>query len=264
MVAKTPMSWLFYILHVVHILPSGKSTLQDKIGLTFWTLFALCVCSTFIYICIDYISAQTSVLTLFMVGANVFAPCVQLISTFPALYRLKSCYPHVQENLLPPPKHPWIFLVDVIFCNIAIFASTMQIHIRSGNDHLIGLVCFQVVNYGMMTLSSLITVVCLAQITKRLEKDGQFLGSKIMSEEIASEILTEFLALKDGLSPLLFFNFSTKCVCLISFSTNLLICPNWFVGLLTTCLVYDLVYITITIDQTYQSFKEMSLELRYN
>ena len=214
----------------------------------------------YIVVSMDFIKTQPSVLNLFMSSANIFAPCLQVSSAFPVLYYLVTCYPPiVQDNLLPSPEKAWFFLLEILLCIVAFSADLVLTLPGFTNGGKIGLVIFCVLFYATTLVHSFMILVCITETRLRLETSKPFGESKY---KLALEIHDQFQALKVGISPLLFLSFSMKCILLISCLTLLLTQHIWGLLPLIIYTMYDLVYTTIILDQTFLSLKGVALDLR--
>ena len=89
-----------------------------------------------------------------------------------------------------------------------------------------------------------------------------FLGQKGITKKMASTILKDNELLKEGIAPILLVIFSSNSLNIIAFSAAILIAPNWSYGATTVFFLWDLFYITIAIDKTFESLQAFFLELR--
>ena len=266
---RTPISRAVFILRLLSFLPSGKSTLRDKIGLLFWTGLASCVTFTNIYLNLEVaivLLGQHSVYSLFGVLQKFIVPGCQIIATVPALYHLISHYPHiVEENLLSSPRHPLIFSVNIILC---IFSCSLTVlgtveyfkfNMFSASMALAQTILF----FGVQILTFFMIGICMDQMRKTIENDCTGIQElKGITKKMGSKILRDYGLLKEGIAPLLLVIFSSNSLNMIAFSAAILIVPNWSYGATIVFFIWDLFYITIAIDKTFEALQVFILELR--
>ena len=201
-----------------------------------------------------------------MVLQMFIIPGCQIIATIPALYHLTSYYPHiVKENLSLSLKHPWIFSVNIILC---IFSCSLTI---TGTVEYFKLDMFStmmalaqtILFFGVQILTFFMIGICMDQMRKTIEDDCKvILDQKGVTKKMASKILKYHELLKEGIAPILLVIFSSNSLNIIAFSAAILIAPNWSYGATTVFFLWDLFYITIAIDKTFESLQAFLLELR--
>ena len=269
MVTRTLISWVVFILHILNILPSGKSTLRDKNGLIFWTALTSSMTFTFVYLKLDVAFAllsQHSVYSLFMVLQGFFVPGSLIIATIPALYHLISYYPQIMEdNLLSSLKRPWIFAVNLILCILCYILTYEGVSKTCRLDMFscVMTLTFMVIYFGEQILMFFIIDICMIQMRKKIDNVGTGVAElKGMTKKLASKILRDYGILKEGIAPLLFVIFSLNSVSIIALSVQIIVSPSWMLGANTVFLLWDLFYITITVDETFESLRAFLQELR--
>ena len=262
MVSKSPTSWVVYLLSLLRIIPSIKSSVLNKAGLFIWMSVSLGSATAYLFADMDAHTSlvkQYSVYNLLYIGSGTWIPLIQVMAAFPALHYLGSVYEHIlRDPYLACPKKPWLFLTNAILC-----VSDLVMMIILSVPHLSGLQSLALVSFcillcSLRLISSFTIGICTAQMTARLKNND----ANLLFLDCSSEILQEFISLKKGLSPLLFLMFSTQCLILIVNSASLLIKPNYGFGVTSAYTMMDLIYSTFVIDHTYESFKDMSLGLK--
>ena len=263
MVYKSPISWIVSFLSLLRIIPRVKSSLLDKIGLFVWTSVFLALAVANIYVNLDllkeYLDNKVSVYNLFSTASGFVVPYLQIIGVLPLLHYLVSAYDHIlQDPLLPYTKKSWLFIANALLCvTTSLIIVVPESPMFTDFQSLVNKSLYTILN-SLHIISSFIIGVCTAQMTARLEN----IDLIWFSPDRTSEIIQEFRCLKAGLSPLLFFMFSTKCFVLIVTSLGLLTGQYYGAGATVAYIMMDITYITFVVDQTYESFKDMSLKLK--
>ena len=263
MVVKTLMSLTVHFLSLVKIIPGGKSTVLDRIGLIIWSAVSVAILVAYLMVSwekIEFICNTLSVSNLFFLCSSYIIPSLNTIAVLPALYYLVSAYPHiVTESFVPTLQSPWLFLANTVLCFAAALATSLVIPFDESVYYMPVNVTLLIYWHILMIISSLTIGICTAHIKTRMEQKA----NTILTKVYASEILQEYKDLKVGISPLLFMTFSSKCIIIINLLTFLL---STFKQLefviLAAYLMMDLFYITTVLDKTYSSFKAMKLKLR--
>ena len=260
----TIMSYIVRFLSLVKIIPGGKSKLLDRTALILWTLLSIALSVAFLIVnwaAIQLLlSLTTSVSIIFTLGSGYFLPCLNILAVCPALHYLVSNYPHVlTDTSLPSLQHSWLFLVETVLGFSAASLTTLGISIDSSFYFTVNLSAMTY-GYSLMIISSLIIGICTSQIRTKIEQNALLL----LTKDSVSKLLHEFQELKEGMSPLLFMVFSTKCITIIQLSSSLFSAYSQieFV-ILVAYNMMDLFYLTTALHQTYGVFKAMTLNLRY-
>ena len=206
---------------------------------------------------------QHSLYSLFKV-IHLFVTVIEIIVTIPALYYLISYYPFVvQDHHLHTPKQPWVFSINMILGILCLINSVKYIGYDNNVLLALALQTLRALFWGLKMVSFFMIGTCMDQMRYRLEEDlPDNVELKIFSQKMASSKLKEYCLLKAGVSPLLFCIFNTNVMLIIVYSLQLLRNPVLSGICKLAFMVWDLFYITITIDKTHESLQVLLLKLR--
>ena len=117
--------------------------------------------------------------------------------------------------------------------------------------------------FGVQILTFFMIGICMDQMRKTRENDCTgILELKGITKKMGSKILRDYGLLKEGIAPLLLVIFSSNSLNMIALSAAILIVPNWSYGATVVFFIWDLFYITIAIDKTFEALQVFILELR--
>jgi hypothetical protein len=119
--------------------------------------------------------------------------------------------------------------------------------------------------FGLWTMTMILTSFVFGS---SLEQFCQTISdTDYYSRQNIEELSKELYKLKNGLSPILFMLYSTKCILIINSSLNLatqnyepIYTALWISLVLVT--MWDLVYVTLIVGDTLAAYKGLSLKLR--
>lgn len=266
-------------LCLVKIIPACKSSLLDRLGLVLWTAVTVGLATGFLWTNRQWIEAEVdrfSVFSLFRLGSSTFVPCVQVVATFPAVYHLVTSYPSLLLALgrsAPALSQPWLFLVDMGLSCARLTGSLLQAcpsnpeadqstqaALEPRQCHTV-ITIISIIYVFSMKISTFVLGVAAARFKANLDNGDRSIA---VIDPIfhATTLNKELQDLKAGLSPLLFLNFSTKCVILIEKCVGLLAYPKWLFSVTVLYTLVDLFYAAVVLGETYDSFKSYTLSLR--
>ena len=259
---KTLVSALFYALSTVKIIPVMKSTWKDKIGL--FVMLTLVTVPGAVIGYVDtmdilskWINFNSMQIFSFYIVNNV-GP-LQIILMYPSLGYFIFKYKYIMmDNSLDKPKHFKHFLLAVV---ISIIPFSMYMYMYIGwydSWYMIVLISTYSLIQLITRVTSIFTVgVGLDQMCKRIESAS----TCSVSTNIIEEVISEFITMKQGLSPLLFSIFTTQSLLVISqLYLGTTDHNKWISYVLYACL--ELSYLAFTLEDTYSEYKNLLLQLR--
>ena len=254
------MNWVFQLLRLIAVIPSGKSAIIDRIGLIVWTCLAL---GPNIAVIVDQwpnFKNLLNKLTIFSFFSNLSMFGNSLIRaslTLPSIYYLCMSNSKLFKTPVKCPDQMAIFYLDILLALISSIA-TVYFNPANGGYATTMFAIMTTTSNLLMILSTLMIGLAMTQLKVDQNKTTHY----------ASEKLDAFKRLKDGISPLLFLVYFVKVLMLIVLPVYIFTglkensMPLWVSSLTVAYASVDLFYVNTVATSAYDNVKFIILQLR--
>ena len=257
MFGKSVSANIIQVLALLRILPSGRSRVLDVLGFLTWVLLLIGCTVVFLINGFPYaqLASIKSIPAIFQLLAATVIPLMNVLLIVPLLAYFSHCNKNfVQDVALPNPSRPMMFMV-IVFLEAVYCAMLLIFEIAWGWAYL----SLYFITAITTVLISLLIGTSLEQVLKNAVATD--LNTAWNSATTLEDLYQNITNLKNGLSPILFFIFSTSCIIIInavlSFGDCIHVCT--FLGISS---MVTLIYITMIIEDTVSFFKQLTFKLR--
>lgn len=203
---------------------------------------------------------------IFMLLSTLIIPFTQVVLTIPSIAYLSMTNPCIfSDRKLPNPRRIYLFSSG-LFLYCLYYTLTIVTFLGNPEEVLMGIEVGVILSFfGLWTMTMILTSFVFGS---SLEQFCQTISdTDYYSRQNIEELSKELYKLKNGLSPILFMLYSTKCILIINSSLNLatqnyepIYTALWISLVLVT--MWDLVYVTLIVGDTLAAYKGLSLKLR--
>ena len=203
----------------------------------------------------------------FMSTTNTFLPPVSVTLGLPVLAYFVLQYPMLtRADNLPAPRQLWLFIITT--SATIWFLCNLFLNIATAFTVLGVLKLLQSCTFCFLEIiPQLLVGVSVAQLIAKLEMKKEMMDCKFDGEK-CSTAMSEFAALKKGLSPLLFLMFMVNALLIINNSYMLIVnfIPLYNVTLLTIIIlsILKLTYVSLVLEECYTTYRSIPKQIRSN
>lgn len=268
---KSVSAHIIALFVLLRIIPSGKSKVLVSLGFLIWMILILCCSAVYVYRFTPAYddmakNAIKSIPWMFQFLSAVVIPVMQVLITIPVLAYFCHCNPKlVHDKALPCPQYIMMFIIKAILITLACFLNLKFLSDLFPEDvPNIFVLLITTLWYIGMIITDFIIGTSSRQICRRVA--DKELQEERISRGITEELSKDVKNFKNGLSPILFIIFSTRCILLINIvlvennSYTVLYLLNLTLGI---SLILDLIYISLTLEKTMSAIKDVTSKLRY-